>query len=958
MGSETGSERSAGGGGPATKKAAAAMCVGVGSFSDPAQSHGLSHFLEHMLFMGSKAFPDENAYDAFLSAHGGYSNAFTETEYTNYHFSVQPEALRGALERFAGFFVAPLCKAESAGREIEAIQSEFALARQSDGARLIQLRCHTAREGHVYRIFGWGNRKSLQEDPARRGGRVYEELLKHYRKHYSAERMTLAVLGAEPLGTLEQWVTELFSDIEPGAGPSPTFEACGPPYDGGWLYRLPALREMHKLHVTFQMPSLLKEYRKKAEDYVSHLVGHEGPGSLLSALKKKGWASGICAGVGEGGYDKNTNAFLFSVTVSLTEAGLAARGGLGCLDALFGYLGMLRKQGPQKWVWEEMADIAAMNFRYLEEDDPTDYVTELSTNMMVFDPQHVVSGEYVHEEWDPALVSTVLAALTPRNAVFELQSSSFQAEDMDQEEPWFEIPYRAERLDGSILERWEQSEGAVEGLALPPRNLYIPKDFSLRPRGPGGLDGGLPALPPALEDALPAHLRVAPRLVHEDGLLRVWHKLDHHFQTPRANLFFALTCPQIYDTPRNCALCQLLVKLLDDALTETIYLADVAQLHTYCNMEGFRIDMRVDGFSHKLTLLGKHIFSHLVGSALNRDRFAPVRESLLRALRNSLFSPGRHASFNRLLCLRPAASHVDDVLEALEAVSYDDVEQFRHHLIAHVHCEVLAHGNVGEGEAVAFVKEVRALFPRPGLPAEAIPRERVIGLESGVAYLHRAWVKNPVETNSAVENYYQVGVDNVRDRAHLLLVEQILGEPCFDVLRTKEQLGYTVRSGWRLTNGVLGFCVTVVSDKYDPVHVDARIETFLGTVPGLLAAMPAEEFGKHVAATTAARLQQDQNLYEETERVWDTIWTHRLDFNVREAHAGALQGIGKGDVQAWFASFLDPASKSRKKLSVQVFGCNTEPETAPVTVGGTHSRLVEVRDRKALQGAHQLCPLL
>lgn len=39
---------------------------------------GLSHYLEHMLFMGSERYPDENDYDAFLTAHGGASNAFTE----------------------------------------------------------------------------------------------------------------------------------------------------------------------------------------------------------------------------------------------------------------------------------------------------------------------------------------------------------------------------------------------------------------------------------------------------------------------------------------------------------------------------------------------------------------------------------------------------------------------------------------------------------------------------------------------------------------------------------------------------------------------------------------------------------------------------------------------------------------------------------------------------------------
>jgi nardilysin len=83
-----------------TKKAAAAMCVSMGSFLDPPEAQGLAHFLEHMLFMGSTEFPDENEYDSYLSKHGGSSNAYTEMEHTCYHFEVKREFLQGALKRY------------------------------------------------------------------------------------------------------------------------------------------------------------------------------------------------------------------------------------------------------------------------------------------------------------------------------------------------------------------------------------------------------------------------------------------------------------------------------------------------------------------------------------------------------------------------------------------------------------------------------------------------------------------------------------------------------------------------------------------------------------------------------------------------------------------------------------------------------------------------------------------
>lgn len=47
------------------------MDVHVGHFSDPATLPGLAHFCEHMLFLGTKGYPDENAYSQYLSAHGG-----------------------------------------------------------------------------------------------------------------------------------------------------------------------------------------------------------------------------------------------------------------------------------------------------------------------------------------------------------------------------------------------------------------------------------------------------------------------------------------------------------------------------------------------------------------------------------------------------------------------------------------------------------------------------------------------------------------------------------------------------------------------------------------------------------------------------------------------------------------------------------------------------------------------
>lgn len=81
-----------------------ALDVGVGHVSDPKDMPGLAHFCEHLLFMGTTPFPEENAYKQFVKRHGGFTNASTAASTTTYQFSIQAPYLSGAMERFAAFF--------------------------------------------------------------------------------------------------------------------------------------------------------------------------------------------------------------------------------------------------------------------------------------------------------------------------------------------------------------------------------------------------------------------------------------------------------------------------------------------------------------------------------------------------------------------------------------------------------------------------------------------------------------------------------------------------------------------------------------------------------------------------------------------------------------------------------------------------------------------------------------
>ena len=142
-------------------KAAAALDVGVGHASDPADLPGLAHFLEHMLFLGTQKYPDEGHYQAFLQERGGSSNAYTDFEHTNFFFDVLYPHLHEALDIFAQFFICPLFTESMTARELNAVDSENSKNLQNDAWRLQQLHRWAASSEHPFHKFGTGNLRTL-----------------------------------------------------------------------------------------------------------------------------------------------------------------------------------------------------------------------------------------------------------------------------------------------------------------------------------------------------------------------------------------------------------------------------------------------------------------------------------------------------------------------------------------------------------------------------------------------------------------------------------------------------------------------------------------------------------------------------------------------------------------------------------------------------------------------------
>jgi len=108
-----------------TKAVTVLVLVGAGSKYETKETNGISHFLEHMFFKGTKKKPNTLAIAEPLDRVGGQYNAFTGKEYTGYWAKVDSRHLDIALDWVSDVFLNSKLEQKEIEREKGVILEEI-----------------------------------------------------------------------------------------------------------------------------------------------------------------------------------------------------------------------------------------------------------------------------------------------------------------------------------------------------------------------------------------------------------------------------------------------------------------------------------------------------------------------------------------------------------------------------------------------------------------------------------------------------------------------------------------------------------------------------------------------------------------------------------------------------------------------------------------------------------------
>ena len=849
--------------------AAAALDVYVGSGNDPLDRQGLAHYLEHMLFLGTKKYPESGEYQQYVSEHGGSNNAYTVSNHTNYFFNITPDYFEGALDRFAQFFIAPLFNEEYVKRERSVVNSEYQARKDDEGRRLWTARRVVNNPDHPGTKFSVGNLETLAD---RENDRVREDLVSFYQAYYHAPRMALAVISSHSLDQLQLWVEQKFSEIsEQGISYAPFNVPLVLPEKLPVQLKLKPIKDIRRLAFSFPIESVQAFEDSKPSQYLSNLLGHEGEGSLLALLKSRAWANSLSAGLG---YSDDVQAN-FEVSIDLSEQGFAHIDEIG--DLLFSYINLIRDQGIRQGYYEELAQLAEIDFRFQEKSSEGSLVKGLASRLHRYSSSEVLSRPYRYENFKPQRIKRVLNKLRPENLQLIIIDPALES---TQKTDWYGVAYVESEINPAWLSRWKNAK-TVASLALPEANPFIADQLELLSAG-------------TQQGALPVAVAAVPGV-------QLWHQTVLDFKQPKASLYFSLRSADANESARSAVLTELYTKAIEEAMSTYYYPAYLAGLSYSVYRHSRGLSVRISGYSDKQSQLLEKVVEEMLSLKIDQQRFDLIRENIRLGLENSL--KGRPSSV--------VVNGVYDVLlssswsnrEKLSALQTIDVQALQTHIKNLLHAPqllVLSLGNISESDSIRAAEQVSRLVSELE-SISPVARAKVRKLVRGEWVLRNSAA---IPDDAAIALIYQGISPEIQELAATQLLGALIQTPYYQALRTQAQLGYIVQAFAFniLDTPALGFVVQ--SNNHSVDDIVKRTQVFLDGYQNILAELPDETFSATKAGLIAQLTQEDKQLGDLAGRYWAELDREAYGFDTRERLVAAINHLDKATLAQYLGRLV------------------------------------------------------
>jgi len=249
------------------RSVAIGVWVKVGSRYETPAMNGISHFLEHMFFKGTKKrSPKDIAVE--IDSMGGDLNAFTSRENTAFYIKVLDEYLEKGVDLLSDIFVHSTFPEDELEKEKKIIKEEVKMVEDTP-------------DDYIHDLFNqtiWGDEGLGQSILGRRetiASFTREDLIRHISKYYGTKDIVISCAGkfqpAKLMGLLHERFGGLRRGSEPRKGPPPEFKSDVKVYT----------KDISEAHICIGVPSVSQTSEDRYSLFVLNTLLGGGVSSRL-----------------------------------------------------------------------------------------------------------------------------------------------------------------------------------------------------------------------------------------------------------------------------------------------------------------------------------------------------------------------------------------------------------------------------------------------------------------------------------------------------------------------------------------------------------------------------------------------------------------------------------------------------------------------------------------------------
>ncbi|MDB5179053.1 MAG: processing protease [Patescibacteria group bacterium] len=253
------------------------IVVGTGSrFEDYSKNGGVSHFLEHLLFKGSKKYPSAQAIAEAVDAVGGYNNAYTSEDVTSFYIKVPARHGRLAVDILCDMVKNPVMDGAEIDRERGVIIEEMNVFRDDPSRFIATLVPQLIFPDNPLGRDIIGTEKVINTISR-------DDIVAYLHERYRPNNLVVAAAGAVDHDELVKQVSEVLAGLQPGE--QPAFEPV-------------SLEEAGDLAVTHEKATAQAHFMVAARGY-SYDDADEPAARVVAAILGRGSSSRLFLNVRE-----------------------------------------------------------------------------------------------------------------------------------------------------------------------------------------------------------------------------------------------------------------------------------------------------------------------------------------------------------------------------------------------------------------------------------------------------------------------------------------------------------------------------------------------------------------------------------------------------------------------------------------------------------------------------------